>query len=101
MVGPETIARLQKYHANTAFLSVGGIGEEGASKTHRLVVEVDRVMLDRAERAILLADHSKFGRRQLVPECSWEEVDALVTNSAPEAKYRTRLGERLIVAMGD
>jgi len=98
LVGPETTASLKKYKATLAFLSVGGIGEEGASNNHHLVVEVERTMLGRAERAILLADHSKFGRRELVPECSWEEVDAIVTDSPPGAEYGTRIGERLVVA---
>ena len=99
LVGPETIASLQKYKANIAFLSVGGIGEEGVNNNHHLVVEVERTMLSRAERTILLADHSKFGRRELVPECSWNEVDKIVTDSLPDAGYLPRIGERLVVAI--
>jgi DeoR/GlpR family transcriptional regulator of sugar metabolism len=98
LVGPETTASLQKYKANVAFLSVGGIGEDGASNNHHLVVEVERVMLSRAERTVLLADHSKFGRHELVSECTWAEVHRIVTDSMPEADYARRIGERLVVA---
>jgi len=98
LVGPEATASLQKYQADLAFLSVGGIGEAGISNNHHLVVEVERVMISRAERVVLLADHSKFGRRELIAECGWEDVDALVTDSTPDAAYVKIARERLVVA---
>ncbi len=98
LVGPEATASLQKYRADVAFLSVGGLGAEGASNNHHLVVEIERMMLARAERTILLADHSKFGRRDLVPECSWNEVSVVVTDSEPTGELRTQIGKRLVVA---
>lgn len=98
LVGPEAISGLQKYHANTAFLSVGGIGEEGMSNNHHLVVEVEQVMLKRADRIVLLADHSKFGRRELVPECKWDDIHTIVTGEMPPPQYAEVAGERLIVA---
>ena len=100
LVGPEAKASLQKYRANIAFLSVGGINEEGISNNHHLVVEVERTMLKRAEFVVLLADQSKFGRRELMPECAWKEVDALVTGETPDDRYRAAAGARLIIAPG-
>lgn len=97
LVGPEATASLQKYHANVAYLSVGGIHADGITNNHHLVVEVERVMIGRADRVILLADHSKFGRRELVHECSWQEVDTLVTDAAPSAEFAAAAGERLMV----
>lgn len=98
LVGPEATASLQKYQAKTAFLSVGGIGEEGISNNHHLVVEVERAMINRAEQVVLLADHSKFGRRELMPECQWGEVHALVTDCPPPERYLAVAGDRLVVA---
>lgn len=98
LVGPEATASLQKYTANIAFLSVGGISEEGASNNHHLVIEVERVMLNRAGRTVLLADHSKFGRRELVSECAWNEVDKIVTDASPKAGLKAQIGNRLIIA---
>ena len=98
LVGPEATASLQKYQAKTAFLSVGGIGEEGISNNHHLVVEVERAMISRAEQVILLADYSKFGRRELMPECGWAEVHALITDQTPAEQYRVAAGDRLVIA---
>lgn len=98
LVGPEAIASLQKYHANSAFLSVGGIHTDGISNNHHLVVEVERVMIERADRVILLADHSKFGRRELVHECAWQEVDTLITDAAPGAEFTAAATDCLVVA---
>ncbi len=98
MVGPETTAGLQKYNARVAFLSVGGLNETGATNNHHLVVEVERVMIGQAERTILLADHTKFDRSELVPECTWEQVHKIVTDAMPSSPYVDLLGERLIVA---
>jgi len=39
------------------------------------------------------ADHTKFSRTSLVKVCDLGEVDALVTDRAPEAKLARRLGE--------
>lgn len=98
LVGPEATAGLGKYRANTAFLSVGGISEEGITNNHHLVVEIERMMMERADRVVLLADHSKFGRNELVPECSWEDVHALVTDSQPGENFVQIAGPRLVVA---
>lgn len=98
LVGPEATASLQKYQANVAFLSVGGIGEEGISNNHHLVVEVERVMISRAERVILLADHSKFGHRELIAECGWDDVDILVTDSVPDAGCAKLTDGHLVIA---
>jgi len=98
LVGPEAVASLQQYQATLAFLSVGGISEEGISNNHPLVVEVERAMLAHADRVVLLADHSKFDHRELVPECSWEEADTLITGEMPPEKYAKLAGESLVVA---
>jgi len=98
LVGPEAVESLRRYRAATAFLSVGGISEEGVSNNHHLVVEVERAMISRATRIVLLADHSKFGRHELVPECSWKEVDFLVTDRSPDPVYGRLAGDRIVVA---
>jgi DeoR/GlpR family transcriptional regulator of sugar metabolism len=97
LVGPEAIESLRRYRATTAFLSVGGLSEEGATNNHHLVVEVERVMISRAERVVLLADTSKFGRHELVPECAWNEVHTLITDQEPPSNFQTLLRDRLVV----
>lgn len=98
LVGPEATAGFGKYRAQTAFLSVGGIGEEGITNNHHLVVEIERRMIERSEKVVLLADHSKFDRHDLVLECSWQDLHVLVTDSLPPENYVRMAGERLVVA---
>jgi DeoR/GlpR family transcriptional regulator of sugar metabolism len=100
LVGPETVASLQRYRAATAFLSVGGVSTEGFSNNHHLVVEVERTMIARAGQVVLLADHSKFGRHELVPECSWDDMTFLVTDRAPEPVYQQSGGKRILLPSG-
>lgn len=98
LVGPEATESLRRYSATIAFLSVGGVSKEGISNNHHLVVEVERAMIARAKRIVLLADHSKFGRQELVPQCSWDEVDCLVTDRPPEPPYDKLSEDRIVVA---
>lgn len=98
LVGPEAVESLSRHYAHVAFLSVGGITEGGINNNHHLVVEVEKAMLSQAKRIILLADHSKFGHREMVPECTWNEFHYLVTDRPPEEPYVRLAGSRLVVA---
>lgn len=98
LVGPDVVASIAKYHVQTAFISVGGISEEGITNNHPLIVEVERAMMKNARRNVLVADRSKFGHREMIAECSWDEFDLLVTDSAPPQEYCERAGKRLIIA---
>jgi DeoR/GlpR family transcriptional regulator of sugar metabolism len=40
-------------------------------------------MVDTAESVVILADHSKWGRREMVRSFVWDEVDTLVTDKLP------------------
>ncbi len=94
MVGPEAVAALKAYHADIAFISAGGLIEEGATNNHHLVVEMERGMIENAEKSVMVADPTKFGRREMIHECGWEELDTLVTTRVPEP-WRERLPRKL------
>lgn len=85
LVGPEAVQSLAQYHARWAFLSVGGLDAEGATNTNHLVVESQRTMIRMAESVVVLADSSKWGRKDMVRAFTWKEVTRLITNSAPPA----------------
>ncbi|GAB3164472.1 hypothetical protein GCM10027291_05920 [Telluribacter humicola] len=80
LVGPQAIRNIREYHARWAFLSVGGIETEGATNSSQLVVETQRAIMDQCETRVLLADHSKFGRKSLCRLCGINEMDLLITN---------------------
>ena len=60
--GPETLAFLDRYHADAAFFGAGGFSAEQVTDADAAGVWVKRKMMERSERACLLADHSKAGR---------------------------------------
>lgn len=84
LVGPQAVENLAQYHARWAFLSCGGLDAEGATNTNQLVVESERAMIRAATRAVVLADSSKWTRRDMVRAFAWNEIHALVIDRAPE-----------------
>jgi DeoR/GlpR family transcriptional regulator of sugar metabolism len=84
LLGPNTEAGLSQYHADFAFLSVGGINEAGIYNTNELVTETERVMIDNADKVVILADHSKIGKQAMCHVCSLEEIDILISNDWPQ-----------------
>ena len=85
LVGPEAVQSLAQYHARWAFLSVGGLDREGGTNTNHLVVESERKMIAMADQVVVLADNSKWERKDMVRAFSWKEVDRFVTDAQPPA----------------
>jgi DeoR/GlpR family transcriptional regulator of sugar metabolism len=54
-------------------------------------VEVCRVLVERAERVIVAADHSKFSAKGLIAACALAEIDLLVTDASPPAEIAATL----------
>jgi len=85
LAGPGTLHSLDFYHANWAFLSVGGITADGLYNTSETVVETERRMIDRSDRAIVLADQSKLGKRAMCRVCGIGRIYQLITD-APQSR---------------
>jgi DeoR/GlpR family transcriptional regulator of sugar metabolism len=80
---------------------VGGITKEGLFNSNLLLVETERAMMRRAERVIVVADHTKLGRRALTWLCALDDIDDLVVDDHVTAETRDWLekaGIRLHVA---
>lgn len=84
LVGPQAVNTLAQYHADWAFLSVGGICEDGIFNTNELVVESERMMIRNADRTVVLADHTKIGRRSMCRLAELSLLFRLITDSYPE-----------------
>jgi len=91
LVGPQSLENLVKYHARWAFLSCGGLDAEGATNTNQLVVEGERAMIRTAETAVLLADSSKWTRKDMVRLCQWKEIKILITDAAPPREIHQQM----------
>ncbi len=80
LVGVGAQTSLAQYHADWAFLSVGGLTEDGLFNTSEQVVESERMMIARSDRVAVLADHSKIGRHAMCHVCGLDAIDLLITD---------------------
>jgi DeoR/GlpR family transcriptional regulator of sugar metabolism len=83
LVGPQTIEDIDSCHARWAFLSAGGLDADGTTNTNQLVVECERAMIRQAEQSVVLADSSKWGRRDMVRASRWSEIAMLISDASP------------------
>src|ERR671921_717597 len=82
-VGPCTIHTIESYIANSAFISVKGITNEGyLTDINPLEAEVKRAMIRQSERPVLLVDGRKFEQRGLSVVTHVSEVSLVLTADA-------------------
>jgi DeoR/GlpR family transcriptional regulator of sugar metabolism len=81
LVGPLAVESFSRMHADVAVMSAGGIGPEGVSNSHGLLIDIQRAMLRAARRVIFCLDRTKFGRRSLSFLCGLEAIQTVVTDS--------------------
>ncbi len=101
--GPLADRMLAAVRVRTTILSVAGITEEGLFNNNLLLVETERAMMQAADRVLVVADSSKFGRPSLAHLCPLEAADCLVVDEGLDEPWRERLeaaGIELLVAPG-
>ncbi|MCC6681578.1 MAG: DeoR/GlpR transcriptional regulator [Phycisphaeraceae bacterium] len=98
MVGPLARQCAGDLFADLCFISLAGIDEEAGYNINLELARVERVMIEQAAHKVLLMDSSKFGRRSLVRVCGLDAIDAILTDGGIGAEWRSRLGEKLVVA---
>lgn len=91
VTGPETIAFLERFFVDKAFIGASGLTAAGPSEVHSSAAWVKRRMLGQAKRSYLLLDSSKFDvlRHELV--CPLGEIDEIVTDRWPDGALRAEL----------
>lgn len=83
VIGAETVAFLQQFHASTAFFGSTGITEAGLNETHPGITAIKRAMMARSRRRVALMDHGKFDQSSLALVCPLREINILVSDRAP------------------
>ncbi|KIL39785.1 DeoR faimly transcriptional regulator [Gordoniibacillus kamchatkensis] len=81
---------LQQFKVHKAFISVGGVSlVDGITDYDLHEASISRKMIERAEEAIVLADHSKFGVSTFCRISSLQDVSMIVTDrGCPEELVR-------------
>ena len=99
--GPDTLAFIQRFKANKAFIGAGGVSADGVTDADSLSCSVKRAMMERSDRAVLLADRSKFELIQFERVCALADIDDFVTDAAPPKRLAASINHarvRMIVA---
>jgi DeoR/GlpR family transcriptional regulator of sugar metabolism len=101
LVGPLAVESFSKIHADVAILSGGAIAMEGVSNSHGLLIDIQRAMIQAAQRVIFCFDHTKFGRQSVLSLCGLDVIDTIVTDHGAPAplveQFRAR-GIEVIIA---
>ncbi|KAB1656675.1 DeoR/GlpR transcriptional regulator [Pseudoclavibacter chungangensis] len=91
-VGPTTIEQLQDMRTDLAFIGTNGVASAfGLSTPDPDEAAVKRQMVRSSRRTIAVADASKFGAEALTRFATLDELDGLVTDSAPDASLADAL----------
>ena len=93
VIGPATLSQLQDIRVTTAFLSIAGAGEDGFYNADMMLVESERAMMASADRSIVVADSSKFGRTSLSRICGLCDVDGVVSDTGLSTAWIEALGD--------
>jgi DeoR family transcriptional regulator, aga operon transcriptional repressor len=85
-VGPLAEATLGRYFAIKTFIGAGGLHATiGITDYSAAQADLNRLMVERAERAYVLADGSKLGKRTFAQVCSLNSLTALLTDDGADS----------------
>lgn len=79
-LGPYTNQMLGSLNVQTAVLSVAGADRRGYYNSNLLLVETERAMMACADKTMVVADGSKFGKSSLARLCALDQVHTLVSD---------------------
>src|SRR5579862_1726997 len=103
LVGPLAVEAFRKIHADVALMSAGGLCPDGITNSHGLLIDIQRAMIEAAQKVIFCFDHTKFGRQSVLSLCDLDCVDVIVTNAAAPTGLVDDLRKReidVVVAAG-
>ncbi|GHD65849.1 transcriptional repressor AgaR [Jeongeupia chitinilytica] len=102
LCGPIAEQAVRLHHFDTLFIGADGIDlKAGVTTTNEQDAQLNRAMIKAADKVVLLADSSKFGRRGFCVICPLPQVHTLITDSGITDEYRRALtlsGVNVIVA---
>ncbi len=99
--GAQLLRFLDDYRADWAIIGASGLGVDGPSDALIEEAEIYRAMAARADRLMVVADHSKFLVRFPARYADWSTVDTLVTDRPPAGALAQALtGSNVRVVVG-
>jgi DeoR/GlpR family transcriptional regulator of sugar metabolism len=92
---------MEDIHVHQTILSVGGITAKGLFNSNLLLAETERQMMRCADEVVVVADHTKIGRRALAFLCELSTIDVLIIDCQLSPAQRLLLDQaeaRVILA---
>lgn len=101
LVGAIAIDNFKKFFGDKLFLAADGIDVNlGLSSPDLEEAALKRTMIKMARKVIVVADSSKFGRRNLAVICSVSQIDVLITDkgiSATDKEALEKMGVEVVI----
>jgi DeoR/GlpR family transcriptional regulator of sugar metabolism len=92
-IGPVAAATVRRYHAELAVLGAAGVSATGGlTEFFDEEAEIHRLMIERSDRLIVLADGSKFGVATMAAVAPATAIDLLITDDSAPPHEVSRLG---------
>lgn len=83
---------LEDFSCSKLFLGVDGIDTEfGLTTTNVMEAQLNRKMIAAAQKTIVLADSSKFGKRGFGKICAIEDIEQVITDKGISPHFQERL----------
>ncbi len=100
LFGDLTEENLARFHVDLAIVGADGVTADGLWAEDPQIVGVSRAMIRGAERCLLVADSTKFGRKAFCRVAGWDRVSDAITDSRLPARERAwaRKAGRLTLA---
>lgn len=87
-LGPIARQALSRLHFSKVFMGAAGITEDALYNANVLMVEAQEQMMTSGDEVIVVADHTKFGKRSLARLCGWDVIDRVVSDSDLDMKWQ-------------
>ena len=96
LVGPVAVAAIGTLHLDMLFLGVHGMSERAGYTTPNLMeAEINRALVEAAERLVVLADHTKWGTVGISSIVPLDRADVLITDDGLDEAARLVLIEQV------
>lgn len=87
LYGPLTARNMENLFMNVGFFGCGGIDPRAGFTNHNIFeTAISRLAIEHSQKAIMLADHSKFGTIAENKTAGFDEIDLLITDEHAPAE---------------
>ena len=91
LLGPVCEDMLGHISADILVMGIAGVTPDGLSDSNTLIVGTIRKMIEVARRVVVVADHTKFGKKSMVHVAPLDVVDVVVTDHGLGEEHREML----------